>query len=94
MGVNTLRYDKDLVAGKLRRWEKYLNHYRLPQWEDIPDFGLYMEQVITLLKQYLAGIANDNAIVFANTDVDGNGRINTRDYTKLKQYLAGIIENF
>ena len=46
-------YDKALVAGKLRRWEKYLEQYRLPQWEQIPDFGLYMEQVIALLKQYL-----------------------------------------
>ena len=46
-------YDKALVAGKLRRWEKYLDHYRLPAWEEIPDIGLYMEQVITLLKQYL-----------------------------------------
>ncbi len=46
-------YDKALVAGKLRRWEKYLDHYRLPSWEEIPDIGLYMEQVITLLKQYL-----------------------------------------
>ena len=46
-------YDKALVAGKLRRWEQYLNEYRLPRWEEIPDFGLYMEQVITLLQKYL-----------------------------------------
>ncbi len=46
-------YDKDLIAGKLRRWEKYLNNYKLPLWDDIPDFGLYMEQVIELLKRYL-----------------------------------------
>ncbi|MDD3401376.1 MAG: DUF1836 domain-containing protein [Eubacteriales bacterium] len=46
-------YDNALVAGKLRRWEKYLNSFQLPQWEEIPDFGLYMEQVIQLLKQYL-----------------------------------------
>ena len=48
-----MSYDKALVAGKLRRWEKYLDNYRLPAWEEIPDFGLYMEQVITLLRQYL-----------------------------------------
>ena len=48
-----MAYDKALVAGKLRRWEKYLDNYRLPAWEEIPDFGLSMEQVITLLKQYL-----------------------------------------
>lgn len=48
-----MAYDNDLIAGKLRRWEKYLEHYQLPAWEDIPDFGLYMEQVVQLLKQYL-----------------------------------------
>ena len=46
-------YDKALIAGKLRRWEKYLDSYRLPMWDEIPDFGLYMEQVISLLKDYL-----------------------------------------
>ena len=48
-----MEFDKRLIAGKLRRWEKYLDNYRLPQWEDIPDIGLYMEQVIVLLKEYL-----------------------------------------
>ncbi|MBR6119207.1 MAG: DUF1836 domain-containing protein [Oscillospiraceae bacterium] len=48
-----MNYDKALVAGKLRRWETYLNNYRLPAWEQIPDLGLYMEQVIVLLRQYL-----------------------------------------
>ena len=48
-----MAYDNDLIAGKLRRWEKYLERYHLPAWEEIPDFGLYMEQVVQLLKQYL-----------------------------------------
>ena len=46
-------FDNGLVAGKLRRWEKYLNEYRLPEWDAIPDFGLYMEQVLALLTDYL-----------------------------------------
>lgn len=48
-----MQYDKELIAGKLRRWETYLNQYQLPEWESIPDFGLYMEQVVALLKTYL-----------------------------------------
>ena len=48
-----MQFDKELIAGKLRRWEKYLNNYQLPEWEAIPDIGLYMEQVIALLKNYL-----------------------------------------
>ena len=48
-----MSYDKQLVAGKLRRWERYLARFRLPAWEEIPDIGLYMEQVVTLLREYL-----------------------------------------
>jgi len=48
-----MAYDKALVAGKLRRWDSYLNNFRLPSWEEIPDFGLYMEQITVLLKDYL-----------------------------------------
>lgn len=48
-----MSFDKELVAGKLRRWEKYLREYRLPAWESIPDLGLYMEQVTVLMRQYL-----------------------------------------
>lgn len=48
-----MAFDKELVAEKLRRWETYLRAYRLPDWESIPDLGLYMEQVTVLLRQYL-----------------------------------------
>ena len=48
-----MTYQKDLIAAKLRRWEKYLLNYRLPAWEEIHDIGLYMDQVVTLLHQYL-----------------------------------------
>ena len=48
-----MTYNKELIAGKLRRWEKYLGDYRLPAWEEIPDIGLYMDQVVTLLTGYL-----------------------------------------
>ena len=48
-----MEFDKPLVATKLRRWEKYLENYKLPAWKDIPDIGLYMEQIIILMKGYL-----------------------------------------
>lgn len=48
-----MAYDGQLIAGKLRRWEKYLMRFHLPVWEEIPNFGLYMEQVVDLLKEYL-----------------------------------------
>lgn len=48
-----MAYDKALIAGKLRRWEIYIKNFRLPEWDEIPEIGLYMEQVLSLLKQYL-----------------------------------------
>ena len=46
-------YDRGLVAAKLRRWERFLEGYALPSWEELPDFGLYMDQVVALLSRYL-----------------------------------------
>ena len=46
-------YDCNLVSEKLKSWRRYLDDYRLPDWDDIPDIGLYMEQVLILLKDYL-----------------------------------------
>ncbi len=45
--------DIEIIASKLRRWEKYLEKYRLPAWEEIPDLGLYMDQVMVLIEEYL-----------------------------------------
>ncbi len=46
-------YDKELIAHKLLRWENVIKNFQLPEWNTIPDIGLYMEQVIVLLSQYL-----------------------------------------
>ncbi len=54
-----MAYDNGLVVGKLRRWEHHLKRYRLPDWEELPDFGLYMEQVVQLLTQYLSFLPPD-----------------------------------
>ena len=52
-GGKTMSYDKALIAGKLRRWEKHLMRFRLPEWDEIPDFGLYMKQTVDLLRKSL-----------------------------------------
>ncbi len=51
-------YDRDLVSHKLLRWEKAVSGFKLPSWENIPDIGLYMDQVIVLLSQYLGLITS------------------------------------
>ncbi|MCR4922675.1 MAG: DUF1836 domain-containing protein [Lachnospiraceae bacterium] len=48
-----MSYKKDLVKKKLLRWEHYIRNFSFPDWEDIPDIGLYMDQVTTYLSQRL-----------------------------------------
>ena len=51
-----MAYDKELIAQHLGRWADFAEEYTLPAWETIPDFGLYMDQVVVLLGQYLSYI--------------------------------------
>ncbi len=48
-----MSYDKELIIHKLERWDRFITNYHLPDWDSIPDLGLYMDQVVVLLAQYL-----------------------------------------
>ena len=64
-----MAYDVKLIGAKLRRWENYLNNFRLPQWDDLPDMDLYMDQVVMLLQRYLNFLPEDehgNAAITAS----------------------------
>lgn len=45
--------NRERAAAKMGEWETFLQKHHLPKWEEIPDLGLYMEQVVILLKSYL-----------------------------------------
>ena len=46
-----MSYDKELIIHKLERWDRFITNYHLPDWDFIPDLGLYMDQVVVLLVQ-------------------------------------------
>jgi len=47
-----MMYNNDLVAKEMRKWESYLHDKSLPRWDDIPNIGYYMEQLLQLLREY------------------------------------------
>lgn len=64
-----MAYDVNLIGSKLRRWENYLEDFRLPHWDDLPDMDLYMDQVVMLLQRYLNFLPEDehgNAAITAS----------------------------
>jgi len=42
------------ITNKLIDWVTELENYRMPNWNDLPDIDLYMDQVITYLEKQLA----------------------------------------
>lgn len=84
-----MQYDKSLVAHKLLRWDKFITDYHLPEWNSIPDFGLYMDQVIVLLEQYLS---------FIPTPAGAKGHIVTsatiNNYVRLKIMPAPVKRKY
>lgn len=46
--------DIDIITGHLSQWLDGMEQFTLPEWEQLPQLELYMDQVILLLKQYLA----------------------------------------
>lgn len=52
-------YDKQQVAEKLNRWERFLDSYRLPEWDELPNIDFYLDQVIALVNQYLGFFVYD-----------------------------------
>lgn len=84
-----MEYDKQLVAHKLQRWDRYIRNYHLPQWEAIPDFGLYMDQVIVLLEQYLSFIPPVNE---AKERIVTASAIN--NYVRLKMMPAPVKRKY
>ncbi len=54
-----MQYNKQQVAEKLAHWERFLGSYRLPDWDDLPQIDLYLDQVIGLVNQYLGFFVYD-----------------------------------
>lgn len=52
-------YDKAQVAERLLRWEHFLDSYRLPEWDDLPQIDLYLDQIIALVNQYIGFFVYD-----------------------------------
>lgn len=82
-----MSYDKELIAHKLQRWDRFITDYHLPEWDSIPNFGLYMDQVISLLEEYLSFIPCDEKNKFVTASTINN-------YVRLKIMPAPIKRKY
>ncbi len=82
-------YDSKLITGKLKRWEKFMKKFSLPAYDEIPNLGLYMDQVLTLMGQYLAPLTTtdtEDAAITAAT-INNYVRVKVMPAPEKKKYL-------
>lgn len=44
--------------------------YRLPRWEELPAFDIYMDQMITLVKQYVKDLFDEDDVIITNSMIN------------------------
>ena len=80
-------FDQTLVLEKLLSWERLMEGYALPSWEQFPSLPLYMDQVVYLLNQYLSPLP-----------AEGEERVITpamiNNYVKLKTIPAPVKKRY
>jgi len=63
-----MAYETSFIEEKLRRWENYLQRFCLPGWEELPDTGLKMVEVLAYVRgclDYLPAEMKDERLVTA-----------------------------
>lgn len=49
-----MEFNREWFKSQIPTMEKLLSDHKLPRWEEISDIGLYMDQVILLMNEYLS----------------------------------------
>lgn len=85
---------KDIIS-KLNNWLEELSQFKLPDWDELPDLYLYMDQVVTYLERELKEFKTDDETIITpwmiNNYVKG-GLIPIPDKKKYsKEHLGYMI---
>ena len=56
--------EQPLAGTNTDLWGGSLDRFCLPSWDDIPDMGLYMDQTIRLVRQYMGILSPDEGEAF------------------------------
>lgn len=90
-----MNYNAEFVRRKMDKWSNYIIEFDLPEYDNLPSIGLYMDQVITLLSQYLGYLPNSNdknaeSFITANA-INNYVRLGAMPAPVKKKYYANHI---
>ena len=80
---------------QLTQWTEEMAEFRLPRWEELPAFELYIDQVITLIEGYLSPLFGEGETIITSAMINNyaNMRITPKAVKKRygKAHLAYLI---
>ena len=79
-------YDKESFEKRFSDWEKKLASHKLPTWEELPVFELYMDQVMVLVNGYLSILENGEERVLTPSMIN--------NYVKQKTLPAPVKKRY
>jgi hypothetical protein len=66
----------DAIQKVMEDWSIQIMDYHIPRWEELPDFDIYMDQLVTLVDRYLSPLKHQEDAIITSSMVN--------NYVKLK----------
>ena len=59
-----------MVSEEMKAFCHQMMDYRLPRWSELPGFDIYMDQLITLVRQYLAPLFDEEDAIITSSMIN------------------------
>lgn len=83
-----MNIDKNVLKCSITQWDENIRNYSLPDWEQLPVIDLYMDQVLSLIEQYLSMYyeINENKKFITASMINNYVKLNIIPSPKKKKY--------
>ncbi len=80
-----------MVSEEMKAFCHQMMDYRLPRWSELPGFDIYMDQLITLVRQYLAPLFDEEDAIITSSMINNYVKAGLIPKPEKKRYHAQHI---
>lgn len=80
-----------MVSEEMKAFCHQMMDYRLPRWSELPGFDIYMDQLITLVRQYLAPLFDEEDAIITSSMINNYVKAGLIQKPEKKRYHAQHI---
>ena len=80
-----------MVSEEMKTFCHQVMDYRLPRWKELPEFDIYMDQLITLVRKYLSVLFEEEDAVITSSMINNYVKAGLIPKPEKKRYNAQHI---